>query len=167
MPRPDARRQPNAERLQSDRRGSRADASGGDRSAARGGRAACRSPVCRLPSRTTSVRARHADHRLVPILDRFVPPHDAAVVQRIENAARSSSARRTATSLRWGRRMRTPRSAPCTIRGRPIAHPVVRGGPPPRCRLASIARADPTQVDPSGSRPRFAAWSALSQRMAE
>jgi aspartyl-tRNA(Asn)/glutamyl-tRNA(Gln) amidotransferase subunit A len=75
------------------------------------------------------------------ILEHYVPPYDATVVTRSEAAGGSSSARPTATSSRWARRPRTPRSAPRGTRGRrsDAARRIQGGG-----SAAAVAAADGT-----------------------
>ena len=66
------------------------------------------------------------------ILEHYVPPYDATVVERLALPARSSSARPTATSSRWARRPRTRRSWRRGTRGRSIARPADRAAARPR-----------------------------------
>src|SRR5688500_2963490 len=66
------------------------------------------SPVCRLLSKTTSaceVCKRRVDPEFSAITIRLTTPLSLSVSHR---QAQWSSARRTATSLRWARRMKTP-----------------------------------------------------------
>ena len=49
-------------------------------------------------------------------LAHYIPPYDCTAVAHMEAAGSVFSARRTATSLPWAHRMRTPRSNLCEIR---------------------------------------------------
>ena len=70
---------------------------------------------------------RPADDRRLAHPRRYVPPYDAAVIERLESGRRGrSSARPTATSSRWDRRPRTPPSVRRGIRGDPSGFPADR-----------------------------------------
>src|SRR5688500_19730783 len=84
------------------------------------------SPVCRLLSKTTSaceVCKRRVDPEFSAITIRLTTPLSLSVSHR---PAQWSSARRTATSLRWARRMKTPPLDQCETRGTQLAFRAAR-----------------------------------------
>ena len=118
-------------------------------------------PACRSLSRTTCASRVCAR-----------PHHRRSSIRSIRRTARrswtswnrpgrSSSARPTATSSRWDRRTRTPRTDPVSTRGPPIAHRADRAAARRQRSRRSASHWHWARIpaDRSGSRRRSAAWS--------
>ena len=150
--------QSRAQRLQLRRRRARDRARHADRRAARRRRDAGHWPACR--SLKDNLCKGCAHDRIIED-PRYLPSaYSATVVDKLESAGRSSSARPTATSSRWDRRTRTPR----TDLRNPWATDRTPGGSSGGSAAAVAAQCvhwhwARIPADRSGSRRRSAAWS--------
>src|SRR5204862_1352502 len=95
------------------------------------------------------------------ILETYVPPYDATVVAKLEQAGAIVVGKRIATSSQWARRPRTRPSYRRSIRGPKIARQADRAvdRPPPWLHGWRRSPSAPTPADPSASRRRCAASS--------
>ena len=94
------------------------------------------------------------------MLEGYVPPYDATVVELLQADGAVMVGKATSTSSRWGRRMRIPRSPRYTTPGiQTESLAEAAAARPPRWLLRCVLRPwDRTPAGAYGSPPHYAGW---------